>query len=727
VLGASQSLYRVVPESGDRLARFEALSLSPRCTASASWSDARGLKRTIFEEQEKFFKGAGRGAAPPAGPGYARNYDETKGYCLPIEQIAKADDFTFADDWYKSEVASLGAAGVQPSRVAYNYDSLEQLTSVDYPLDASSRGGIGAHYDLMGRMLEIDDPDSGCARYDYDGLNNLSSEMGFKFEPDFGRGCGASSKVRNEKSYGYSGGRLLSMTYHSLEDQGGTEDERDAVRFYYDRYPHAENFDEVLETRRLVPNDQANQRFIDATGRVCANCIEEVTTVSDRTGARSFSYNELGLAKRETRSIVAPLRDSKLIKQSEGASETYLPEIAFFRQDNSYTAFGDPTEELFTESSPMNPAIACIEHDKQAGVDTCLAQFSIGRRYSPDGALAQMLFNGTPMITAANDDLGRSAIRWTSNGVATGHRYDPLDLRLNQMTTLTAANAPVQVDGYQYDGGGNILSYANTASTAGKGYESQFSFIYDAANRVRNFAADACKDSVLPSCSGGASMHANGEDSFDQGSRFVSRMLSISGSGTPAVSLDRKWADSYDDDPAKAPLHAPSLIDFSVTGVGARAEAIAYDDLGRMTRIGSRDAEAERGPGLLSNRLMTWDAEGRLGRVRGVDDARAPANDSLLREEYVYDSSGNRALKIDRPWDADQKQIDDGATIYATPFYARPVDARGTVELSHGNLPDVVLSPPMNENEAPTTRYLYADLPAGSVTSAVVGFMLRPI
>jgi hypothetical protein len=77
--------------------------------------------------------------------------------------MAKADDFTFSDGWYKSEVASLSATGVQPSRVAYDYDPLEQLTSVDYPLDASSRGGIGVHYDLMGRMLELDDPDSAAA------------------------------------------------------------------------------------------------------------------------------------------------------------------------------------------------------------------------------------------------------------------------------------------------------------------------------------------------------------------------------------------------------------------------------------------------------------------------------------------------------------------------------------------------------------------------------------
>ena len=635
VLGASQFLYRVVPQIGERLVRFEALSLSPRCTASASWSDARGLKRTIFEEQEKFFKGPGPAAAPAAGAGYARDYDETKGYCLPIEQIAKPDDFAFSDDWYKSEVASLGATGAQPSRVAYNYDPLEQLRAVDYPLDTSARGNIRARYDLMGRMLELDDPDSGCARYDYDGLNNLSSETGFKFEPDFGKGCGATSKVRNEKSYGYSGGRLIAMNYHSLEDQGGTEDQRDAVRFYYDRYPHAVKFGEILETHRLVPNDQANQRFIDATGRVCANCIGEVTTVSDRTGARSYSYNELGLAKRETRSIVAPLRDSKLIKQSEGESEAYMPEIAFFRQDNSYTAFGDPTEERLTESSPMNPALKCIEDDKQAGVDTCLAQFAIGRRYSPDGALAQMLFNGKPMTIAANDDLGRPSIRWTANGIATGYRYDPLDLRLNQMTTLTAANAPVQVDGYQYDGGGNILGYANKASTAGKGYESQFSFVYDAANRVRKVTADACKDAVLPSCSGGALMHANGEDKFDQGHRFVSRLLNIS--GTPAVNLDRVWGYSYADNPTMAPLHAPSLVDFTLNGQRTRAEAIAYDDLGRMTRIGARDAEAEEATGLLSNRAMTWDAEGRLMRVRGVGDAKAPANDNLLREGYVYE------------------------------------------------------------------------------------------
>src|SRR5262249_26791325 len=55
VQGTTQYRYSVVPEAGPRLARFEALSLSPRCTASATWSDARGLKRTVFEDQLNFY------------------------------------------------------------------------------------------------------------------------------------------------------------------------------------------------------------------------------------------------------------------------------------------------------------------------------------------------------------------------------------------------------------------------------------------------------------------------------------------------------------------------------------------------------------------------------------------------------------------------------------------------------------------------------------------------
>src|SRR5262249_29754925 len=151
-------------------------------------------------------------------------------------------------------------------------------------------------------------------------------------------------------------------------------DERDAVRFFYDRSPFAILFGTPSEALRFVPNDQANRRFVDTAGRTCDNCIGQATVVSDRTGARSFSFNELGLARREVRSIVAPLRQ---VKQSEGQSETYLPEVGFYELENSYTAFGDPVQERFSEGAPMNPALACIKE----GVNTCLARFTIGRRY----------------------------------------------------------------------------------------------------------------------------------------------------------------------------------------------------------------------------------------------------------------------------------------------------------------------------------------------------------
>ena len=104
----------------------------------------------------------------------------------------------------------------------------------------------------MGRTVELDDPDSGCSRFNYDGLNALISVTAFKYETSQDTECGTSSKVRNEKSYAYSGGRLVAMNYHSLEDQGGANDQRDAVRFYYDRFPHAAQFGEVLESQRLV-------------------------------------------------------------------------------------------------------------------------------------------------------------------------------------------------------------------------------------------------------------------------------------------------------------------------------------------------------------------------------------------------------------------------------------------------------------------------------------------
>lgn len=734
IKGTAQYRYSIVPEDGSRLARFEAFSLSPRCTASATWSDARGLKRTIFEDQQNFYPpSAGLPLGSTSQVSYLRDHAKTSGYCVPIGTIADSQG-----SWAAARTSVLNS-GSQPSQVFYTYDPLQQLEHVEYPLHDTDREAIDVRFDLLGRTVELHEPNSGCTRYAYDGLNLLISESGFRYEYKPDTPCGTSSKVRNEKSYTYSGGRLIQMEYHSLEEQGGPADQRDTVRFYYDRYPYAARFGEILETLRFVPNDEANQRFVDVTGRKCDNCIGQATLVSDRTGARSFSFSELGLPSREVRSIVAPLHN---VKQSPGKSETYLPEAAFYEVDNSYTAFGDPVQENFSESAPMNPAKACLKERDDGtlrGVDTCLARFTIGRKYAPDGAIAQLLFNGKPLINAAQDALGRPAVRWTSNGIATGYMYDPMDLRLNQMTTLTAArrgtdtpSLPVQVDGYQYDGGGNVVGHANTTTPTGD-YGSSFVFQYDAVNRLTAFKATASK---IDEHGGSQSLTSDGTYAYDIGHRMTSRSLTIT--GNPGTRFQRNWTYTYGNDPGREPLHAPCSIMFTINNEQSRIARFGYDDIGRMTRIGTDAIEKDRQgcndnqqgndalTPLLSNRAMTWDAEGRLLRVRGVKDAAIATNENLLREDYIYDSRGNRALKIDHPQVPGQREPaakeSAAATIYMTPFYSRPYDGRGTVQLSQGNLPAASLAPPADQSEDPLVSYLYADLPVGSMTARVTAF-----
>jgi RHS repeat-associated protein len=439
--------------------------------------------------------------------------------------------------------------------------------------------------------------------------------------------------------------------------------------------------------------------------------------MSDRSGARSYSFNELGLARREVRSIVAPVTD---IERGDGRSETYLPEIAFYEAENAYTAFGDPVQERFSEGAPMNPAKACVT----AGVNTCLSRFTIGRKYAPDGGVAQLLVNGKLSISAAQDALGRPAVRWTANGIATGYRYDSEDLRLNQMSTLTGAQQPVQRNGYQYDGGGNIVAYANNSSMLEQ-YSSGFVFKYDAVNRLTNFAATVRKDEKK--------LTSEGAYTYDPGHRFKTRSLRIA--GDPGQVLQRRWDYRYRTDPQTGPLHAPSRIDFSV-GESTRRTWFDYDDVGRMTRICTNNADNEprvcsvekpdndQRPELLSNRAMTWDAEGRLTRVRGVVDSSVPLNAELMHEDYVYDAGGNRALKIGRrPRTDDLSQgAQESATIYMTPYYARPYDRRGSVQISLGTLPAVSLAAPADPSEEPRATFLYSDLPVGSMTAAVTAF-----
>ena len=180
VTGTTQFDYRVL-DDGLPIARFETLSLSPRCTASSTWSDARGLKRTIFENQADFYPDSAKPTfAPPVSAPYKRDLALTQPHCEPIASMAA--------DWFEAEKVSAKAPGLQPSRVSYEYDPIEQLVHVDYPLDGlpvdhgDARGNIWSRFDLMGRTVELDDPDSGCSRFDYDGLNALISVNAFKYE-----------------------------------------------------------------------------------------------------------------------------------------------------------------------------------------------------------------------------------------------------------------------------------------------------------------------------------------------------------------------------------------------------------------------------------------------------------------------------------------------------------------------------------------------------------------
>ncbi len=152
---------------------------------------------------------------------------------------------------------------------------------------------------------------------------------------------------------------------------------------------------------------------------------------------------------------------------------------------------------------------------------------------------------------------------------------------------------------------------------------------------------------------------------------------------------------------------------------------MAYDDIGRMTRVGA--AKSQASDGLLTNRAMVWDAEGRLIRVRGVADENAKDNTQWLREDYVYDAGGNRALRIHRPRvDATGQAVDDEdksatATVYLTPFYAKTLDRRGTVQLAQGSLPAATLDAPSDNSETPIVTYIHSDLATGSMTASVTG------
>ena len=91
--------------------------------------------------------------APPVSAPYKRDLALTQPHCEPIASMAA--------DWFEAEKVSAKAPGLQPSRVSIQYDPMDQLVHVDYPLDGlpvdhgDARGNIWSRFDLMGRTVEL--------------------------------------------------------------------------------------------------------------------------------------------------------------------------------------------------------------------------------------------------------------------------------------------------------------------------------------------------------------------------------------------------------------------------------------------------------------------------------------------------------------------------------------------------------------------------------------------
>lgn len=673
VLAAMQFAYRIRPGNDFRGSRFEALTMSPRCTATAIWSDARGLTTDTFEDQANFYTehpSQQIEAALPStsSPGYTREYDF--GRCQPVAELGEA----FATE-----------TSPPPMRLSYRYDALRQLERVQYG-DAEFPYAIDVEHDDLGRMVSIRERNTGHTRQAFDNLHNLIAETTEALDPE-------AEERANVKRYTYAADRLLEIEYQAFD--GRKRD--DAVTFYHDEYPHSMQPEGVIDPAPLVKNEKANIWLATEAGPTCINCTGRVTAISDATGARLYEFSPLGQPEREIRSIVG-------LTASDRA-----PELARYTLQNLHSEFGDLISQRFAEREPVNPAPEC----RESGAD-CYARFTLGTTFTPDGKPAILsLTDGTrpgALITAAYDALGRPAARWTGDGTVSAYRYDGIDLRLNQAATVTApplaggvGSLPIQKIGYQYDAGGNVLSYANDARV--DGYESAFAYSYDPANRLIGFNANAQKDGL------NGSLAAAGRYAYDRAHRFEERELQIN-------DWERTWNYRYGDDQT-TPFHAPAEIEFNYSDESdPRQSALRYDSLGRMTGIRG-DGED---PGVLSNRRMEWDAEGRLRKVIGKRDEAVPGNRDHIDEQYTYDYGGNRTVKIWRPIaeiEGESEELEH-ITLYMAPFYAKDWRDRGTVQLSFNNLPVASFRAPRPGAAPRNVTYLFNDLAVGSVSASIL-------
>ena len=549
--------------------RFRTTLVDARCSAKEYLRDARGLITAVIEDHRRPF-----GTNNPA-----------EGQ----RQLAVCDTPAVVAGHIATELGTDARERFAVSR--YEHDPLGQLTDVILARDRPERVAAGGSllrerhaelaririaYDNLGRRVQIVDPDRGIENTAFDAMGNATSRS----HTPLVRGASGASKVVLQE---FDTNRVVATLYPGAPELD--------VRYLYDGFKDLD----WSQWTRDPPGDEENRTadWLEAeVGDTCDNCLGRLVAVRDASGVLVQRYDVFGQAQDQWRSIVQRSDVSPRIEKGR------------FHTRREYDRWGVMKSERVREHQPVKASDACLQGKRY------LCDFDETMRlvYNQAGQVHRVEYDNATFTAFAYDAFGALAAKWTVDGTTTRYTYNPTDRRLDRLLTELSSGAKIQDVTYSYDAGGNILRHINNIPSANPAdspeYLSNFSYSYDAANRIVDFK-------------GAISDKRAGDKALPDETYGYDTMHRLQSIGIGTMSRTYQYSDELTAG-VSHPLHAPRLIEEAV-GENTKASTRAilhYDDWGNLNRINRTDADRilDRAPGA---------ALGRREPSRGRDDCGA--------------------------------------------------------------------------------------------------------
>lgn len=285
--------------------------------------------------------------------------------------------------------------GTALAAVDYEYDALGRMLKA-----ADARGeALSAAYDLAGRRLSLTSPAAGTIRYEYDEAGNLIKRTDSRL------------RARGEcLRYAYDGhNRLVRIDY-----PGG-----DATVYEYG-------------------GNDADSR--------ARNAADRLVSLSDRSGAASYSYGELG----EIRTLSRSLNRLTPLAAAESATLAY-----------EWDYLGRLQKIVYPD-----------------GEELVYGYDSGGRVSSVSGRYRGLSTDYVRDI--AYDEFGQRIRIEYGNGVRTEYAYDARRRWLDEIETRSGRDGLFQDIRYDFDAAGNVLGFDNVSAA----HETRQRYCYDSLYRL---------------------------------------------------------------------------------------------------------------------------------------------------------------------------------------------------------------------------------------------------